>query len=317
MKSKNILVISGASLILLLLAACTALQTTPITVASTPTTQATPATGAQYYFVTNKLLLPTTQAQTQEFALNIDADSQNQMDNKFGELLTLLTSASQGFELQATLDQAINTGQLISLHVVKTNDLVNDPNVMWSIFLGQSAESAPAFNGSDQLTLDSAMPVNSPIVGTLTNGHFTGGPGMTHIQMMLLGQIVDVDLIGVHLEADLSANGCTNGKIGGGITSEEFRGNLLPAIAEGINQVTKADQTAANTLLPIFDADGNGTITSEELQNNPLLMMAISPDLDLLDGSGNFNPGQDGIKDSYSAGLGFTCVPAIFEVPTK
>jgi hypothetical protein len=317
MKSKNILVISGASLILLLLAACTALQTTPITVASTSTTQATPATGAQYYFVTNKLLLPTTQAQTQEFALNIDADSQNQMDNKFGELLTLLTSASQGFELQATLDQAINTGQLISLHVVKTNDLVNDPNVMWSIFLGQSAESAPAFNGSDQLTLDSAMPVNSPIVGTLTNGHFTGGPGMTHIQMMLLGQIVDVDLIGVHLEADLSANGCTNGKIGGGITSEEFRGNLLPAIAEGINQVTKADQTAANTLLPIFDADGNGTITSEELQNNPLLMMAISPDLDLLDGSGNFNPGQDGIKDSYSAGLGFTCVPAIFEVPNK
>jgi hypothetical protein len=184
-------------------------------------------------------------------------------------------------------------------------------------FLGQSTQSAPAFNGSDQLTLDSATPVNSPIVGALTNGHFAGGPGMTHIQMMLLGQLVDVDLIGVHLEADLSANGCTNGKIGGGITSEDFRGNLLPAIAQGINQIIKANQTAANTLLPIFDGDGNGTITSEELENNPLLMLAISPDLDLLDGSGNFNPGQDGIKDSYSAGLGFTCVPAIFEVPTQ
>lgn len=317
MKSKNIFIVSGASLILLLLTACTALQTTPIVTASTPTTQVTPATGTQYYFVTNKLLLPTTQEQTREFALDIDADPQNLADNKFGELLTLLTSTNQGFQLQATLDQAINTGQLVSLHVVKTNDLVNDPNVLWSIFLGQSTQSAPAFNGSDQLTLNSAMPVNSPIVGALTNGHFVGGPGMTHIQMMLLGQIVEVDLIGVHLEADLSTNGCTNGKIGGGITTEEFRGNLLPAIAAGIDQVIKADQTAANTLLPIFDADGNGTITSEELEKNPLLMLAISPDLDLLDGSGNFNPGQDGVKDSYSAGLGFTCVPALFDAPAK
>lgn len=317
MKSKKIFTISTVGLILLLLTACSALQPTPSPVVPTPTIQATPATGAKYYFVTNKLLLPTTQEQTQEFALNIDADSQNQSDNKFGELLTLLTSASQGFELQATLDQAINSGQLISLHVVKTNDLVNDPNVLWSIFLGQSTQSAPAFNGSDQLTLDSAMPVNSPIVGTLTNGHFVGGPGMTHIQMMLLGQIVDVDLIGVHLESDLSTSGCTNGKIGGGITSEDFRGNLLPAIAAGITQIVAADQTAATVLLPIFDGDGNGTITSEELEKNPLLMLAISPDLDLLDGSGNFNPGQDGVKDSYSAGLGFTCVPAVFTAPVE
>lgn len=317
MKLKNIFIISGTSLILLLLAACTALQTTPVVTASTPTTQVTPATGTQYYFVTNKLLLPTTQEQTQEFALNIDADSQNQTDNKFGELLTLLTSTNQGFELQATLDQAINSGQLVSLHVVKTNDPVNDPNVLWSIFLGQGTQSAPVFNGSDQLTLNSSTPVNSPLVGALTNGHFTGGPGTTHIQMMLLGQIVDLDLIGVRLEADFSTNGCNNGKIGGGITADEFRGNLLPAIAEGINQVIKADQTAANTLLPIFDADGNGTISSEELEKNPLLMLAISPDLDLLDGSGNFNPGQDGVKDSYSAGLGFTCVPAVFTVPAQ
>jgi hypothetical protein len=317
MKSKNIISISGTSLILLVLTACGALQATPITVVSTPTTQVTPATGTQYYFMTNKLLLPTTQGQTQEFALNIDADSQDHVDNKFGELLTLLTTTTQGFELQATLDQAINSGQLISLHVVKTNDLLNDPNVSWSIFLGQSTQSAPAFDGSDQLTLDSAMPVNSPIVGTLTNGHFAGGPGMTHIQMMLLGQMVDVDLIEVHLEADFNTNGCTEGKIGGGIASEEFHGNLLPAIAEGINQITRADQTAANTLLLIFDTDGNGTITSVELENNPLLMIALSPDLDLLDGAGNFNPGQDGVKDSYSAGLGFSCVPAVFDVPAK
>ena len=122
-------------------------------------------------------------------------------------------------------------------------------------------------------------------------------------------------MIGVRLEADLSTQGCANGKLGGGVTVEEFRGKLLPAIANGLNQVITADQDAANTLLPVFDSDNNGTITVQELENNPLLMLAISPDLDLLDASGKFSPGQDGVNDSYSAGLGFTCVPVIFNIP--
>lgn len=124
-----------------------------------------------------------------------------------------------------------------------------------------------------------------------------------------------MDLIGVRLEADLSAKGCANGKLGGGVTVDEFRSKLLPAITDGLNQVIKADQAVAPTLLQALDSDHNGTITVQELENNPVLMIAIAPDLDLLDGSGKFNPGQDGVKDSYSVGLGFTCVPAIFAAP--
>lgn len=315
MKMKNIFVAASMGMVLSLLAACTAFQPTPTAPISTPTAQVIPSTGIQYYFVTNKLLLPTTKSQTQEFALNVDGDSQNNKDNKFGELLTLLASAAPNLELQATLDQAVNTGELVTLHVVQTSDALNDPSVSWSIFLGQRTTSAPRFDGTDKLTLDPTFPVNTPIIGTLAKGRFIGGPGMTHIKMILLGQSVDVDLIGVHLEADFNAQGCTNGKIGGGVTVDEFQGNLLPAISDGLNQVVKADKTAANTLLPIFDSDGNGIISAQELGNNPLLMIAISPDLDLLDAAGNFNPGQDGVKDSYSIGLGFTCVPVDFVVP--
>jgi len=102
---------------------------------------------------------------------------------------------------------------------------------------------------------------------------------------------------------------------GGGVTADEFRGKLLPGIADGLNQVIKADQAVANTLLQVFDSDQNGIITVQELENNPLLMIAISPDMDLLDASGKFNLGQDGVKESYSVGLGFTCVPATFTAP--
>ena len=105
-----------------------------------------------------------------------------------------------------------------------------------------------------------------------------------------------------------------NEKLSVCVTVDEFRGKLLPAIADRLNQIIKTDK-AANTLLQVFDSDHNGTITVQELENNTLLMLAISLDLDLLDTSGKFNPGQDGVKYSYSIGLGFTCVPATFAAP--
>jgi hypothetical protein len=315
MKIKNIFVLN-ASLILLLLTACSSLKPTPAQPAPTPTTAAIiPVTGVQYQFVTDKLLLPTTQEQTQSYALNIDNDPKDNSDNKFGDLLTLLTSAAPNLELQSALDQAVDSGQLVSLHMIQTDDFMNDTNVSWSIFLGQRTPAAPTFDGLDTFTLDTKTPLNSPVIGSVTNGHFSGGPGAAQVQMLLLGQQVEVDLIGVRLEADFSAQGCANGKLGGGVTVDEFRGKLLPAIADGLNQVIKANNTAATPLLKAFDSDKDGTITTQELEKNPLLMIAVSPDLDLLDSSGAFNPGQDGVKDTYSIGLGFTCVPASFNAP--
>ena len=314
MKMKNVFVIN-AGMILLLLAACSAIKPPTLPTQLPPTAVVIPATGIQYHFVTNKLLLPTTQAQSQEFALNIDGNSQQRLENKVGDLLTLLTSSVPNLQLQSTLDQAINAGQLVSLQVVKADDPMNDPSVSWSIFLGQKTQSAPKFDGSDKFALDPATSTNSPIVGSLTNGHFTGGPGSARVQMFLLGQLVEVDLIGLRLEADLSAKGCANGKLGGGVTVDEFRSKLLPALVAGLNQIINTSKTAATPLLQIFDSDHNGTITVQELENNPLVMLAISPDLDLLDASGKFNPGQDGVKDSYSVGLGFTCAPATFTAP--
>jgi len=315
MKIPNVLLAVNASLILLLLAACSALRPAPEFTQAAPSAQVQPATGIQYHFVTSQLLLPTTQAQAEAFALNVDGDSQQRGDNLFGKLLTLLTSASPGLQLQSTLDQALSTGKLVSLHVVKADDPLNDPSVSWSIVQGQETHSAPSFDGSDEFTVDPAAPINSPIVGALSSGHFTGGPGAARLRIFLFGQPVDVDFIGLRLEADVSAKGCANGKLGGGVTVDEFRGKLLPTIADGLNQVVKADQAVANILLQAFDSDRDGTITVQELEANPVLMMAISPDLDLLDASGTFNPGQDGQKDSYSVGLGFTCVPAIFAAP--
>lgn len=318
MKIKNIFALNTILAIALLLTACSTLKPTPTPQPEpTPTAVVIPVTGTQYQFVTNKLLLPTTRSLTREFGLNIDDDDRQNTDNKFGDLLTLLTSVAPELEVQSTLDQAVVNGQLVTLHMVKADDFLNDPSVLWSVYLGQRSQDTPKFDGSDEFTLDSATPLDSPIVGTLTNGHFSGGPGAARIRMLLLGQQVEVDLIGVRLEADVSATGCVNGKLGGGITVEEFRNRLLPAIADGLNQVIAASSSAAPPILQAFDSNKDKVITVEELEKNPVLMIAVSPDLDLLDASNKFNPGQDGVEDSYSIGLGFTCVPAGFSVPAE
>lgn len=309
---KRYVIVFTVSLILLLMASCSGLKTTLV---PTETPQVLPDTGEEYHFVTNKLLLPTTKEQVEAFALNVDGDSKQRLDNRFGELFNFLISVGPGLDLQSTLDQAINTGQMVSLHLVKANDLLNDPSVSWVLFQGQKTQSSPNFDGFDTFTIDSSVPFNGLILGSLTDGHFTGGPGTALVELSLLNQPIEVNLIAVRLEADLSAQGCANGKLGGGLTVDEFRSKLLPILANGINQMIQVDNSATNPLLQSLDSDQNGTITIQEIEDNPLFKIAISPDLDLLDASGVFNPGQDGVKDSYSIGLGFSCVPATFIVP--
>ena len=312
MKQTKILIAANASLLLVSLSACSALKLPAAAPQPAPSAQVQPGTGVEYHFVTDQLLLPTTQSQADLFALNIDDDPGNGGDNLFGRLLTLLTKAAPSVEAQTTLDAAVAAGKLVSLHVVKADDPLNDTSVSWSIVQGKDSTAAPAFDGSDEFQVDAAAPVNAPIVGALSAGHFTGGPGAARVRIFLFNEPIDVDLIGLRLEADVSDQGCTNGKLGGGVTDDEFRSKLLPAIAKGLNQVLEVNPAAASMVLQAFDSNSDAKISVEELEKNPILTMAASPDLDLLDGSGTFNPGQDGKKDAYSVGLGFTCVPATF-----
>jgi hypothetical protein len=313
MKIVKVFIVANLSIILLLMAACNAAlpMSTP-----TPTAEILPPTGVKYQFVTNRLLIATTHEQAQAFALNIDGDAQNQADNRFGTLLSLIQSVAPNLAFQENLDQAVSNGQVVTLHMVQADDPLNDPSVTWFLILGETALTAPLFDGSDEFALNTAVPGGFPIPGSLTNGHFIGGPGRAPIQIYLLGQPVEVELVGVLLEADVSPTGCTNGKLGGGVTGDELKSKLLPAIADGLNLVIKSDQALANAILAVFDSERNGSISVEELENNPLLMLTMAPDLDLMDASGNFNPGQDGVNDSYSIGFGFTCVPAELPLPT-
>lgn len=313
MKLRSILL--QATLMAFLLTACGVVPTPKPTPTPTPTPVPTTAgaPAVTYHFVTSKLMIPVTQDQANAFALNIDSSPDNHTDNLFGSLLSLLNTSVPGLEMQETIDQAVNAGQAITLHTLKTDT----GSATWSVFLGQPVAEAPRFDGSDTFTLLPETPTNTQINGTLTNGHFSGGPGEVRAQMIILGSSIDVGLIGVRLEADVNEKGCTNGKLGGGITVSEFREKVLPKLVEGLNSVVAADKELGPSILSVFDTDQNGSVSLDELQNNIIIQLATSPDLDLLDASGKFNPRQDGVKDTMSIGMGFACAAANFDAPEK
>jgi hypothetical protein len=63
---------------------------------------------------------------------------------------------------------------------------------------------------------------------------------------------------------------------------------------------------------------GDLGISVAEIQNNSLIKSLLTPDVDLLDASGNFQADpadRDGMEDSLSLGVAFTCVNAVFTAP--
>jgi len=308
--------------------------------------------GTSHYYVVDRLLLPTTATQANMYGLNLDGDEQNRPDNALGQILSTLASQSSDVNLQDSIDEQINTGGIILLNRIKATALTMATGVGSWIYLGDNANPAPCTDSSDTVCghhlggdgtfdLASDSPTTAKVVGNIIGGRLTGGPGTVTIQIALTSgsnQSVDLHLIGARMDvpaiadATLASAGAP-AKLGGAVTKADLDDNVMPAlhqiladnIAEdctGIDNGTDAcgcaDGATGRTLLDLFDEvpdGGDCMVTLEELKNNSLISSLLAPDVDLLDGDGNFNPRKDGVKDSLSLGVAFTAVGASFTAP--
>jgi hypothetical protein len=304
--------------------------------------------GTYTHYVNDTILVPLSPAQAKTLSLDLDGDGEE--ENKLGGVLSLL--ASRGVNIQDTVDEAIAGGDLITLHSLQAKDLTNATNAGWKVLLGAPADPPPNYDGTDALTVSPDSPTNGLMTGNITGGLFEGGPGNVTIALSLTaGTPVQVKLIGARVKANVTATGCTDGVLGGAITKEELDGSVFPGVVDLLNasiaddapagadgltactnddpcmvsrtgKATTCDTTrmvcrseSTKTVFDIFDNNpADATITLEEIKANPLVTGVLEPDLDLLDGSDNFNPNQDGVFDSVSVGIGFTCKNATFTV---
>lgn len=293
--------------------------------------------GTHTQYVADTITIPGSAAEATQLGLDLDGD--DVADNALGQNLSIL--ATQGVNLQESVDEAIATASIVLLADVQATALDNATGVGFSVYLGTDQTTPAACTDPDDITtcgnhldgsgsfeVDPSSPSDALIVGSILGGGFqTSTVGNVTLQLELVDgePPIELNLIGARAEFNATATTLSSGKLGGAITEDEARNNILPVIISLVQATVAEDCTlgppdccesgsTGETILSIFDTDMDCAVSQQEVEDNDLIGTVLSPDVDLLDANGNFGNG-DGVDDSISLGLGFTGVGATFTRP--
>ncbi|HKE19551.1 MAG TPA: hypothetical protein VKB80_31960 [Kofleriaceae bacterium] len=288
--------------------------------------------GVDNTYVIDSVVVPANANEAQDVALDIDGNGTK--DNKLGGLLGSLSSFVG--DIQSLVEEQVAKGGIILLANVKATDLTAASGVGLYVYLGANPNPAPCatpddtecglhLQGDGSFDIDPSSPTDAVVVGATAGGKFTGGPGSVTIQLSLseLADPLSLTLSNAKSEVSVSADGLSDGILGGALTIDSINNDLLPAVATviaGILADDGCDATATpccepgstgEQILQVLDeggvADGDCVITAEELANNSFVSATLgSPDVDL-DG--------DGTDDAVSLGIGFSAVTGTFTPP--
>jgi len=290
-------------------------------------------TGAHTHYVANKIFVPTTSNESREYGLDLNGDGT--VDNQLGSVLAALKSQAM-FDIQATIDTAVNDGSIILLVDFQTKDFMSSAAAGMQVFLGKNPMPA-ACNGSADTTcghhldgtakfddVDPSTGMNdAALAGKIVGGTFNGGPGNLTLQIALGGtNPIQLDLIGARVRATgISATTIGSGTSGGiifagAITKDDIDNKIIPAIPPQLettimrdcNMLTSppgcgctASSTGA-TIISFFDSNHDCKVDPDELKMNSLVMSLLQPDVTI-----------DG-KMALSLGIKATAVGATFNV---
>jgi hypothetical protein len=275
-------------------------------------------------FVVDSLLLPMTQAQTQQFSADLNGDGTP--DNGLAKILGSIGGFGFAFNPQDSLTGAINTGDLLFLVRVQAQDFVNAPVAVGKTWQGnkqvcciakddppQCASQAKqtCFTGSHLFAPDPAAPNPSTATGSIASGKMAFGPAPLKLAISLSGSPVVVSLKKGSISGQLktSPDGITDGVIVGGVPQQDVDTIIIPALAAQLDQLLKdptGDFFAKLLVGAMFDTSPkDGTITGPELASNGTVKGLFAGDVDV-DG--------DGVKE-LSVGVGFTAVGAVINAP--
>lgn len=274
-------------------------------------------------FVVDSIALPATEDEIDELALDVDGDGDP--DGAMGELLVALAEA--GGAPQALIDGALTGGGVVQLF-----DLARGPpgeSSTLAVFVGEDRDGDPSdnFSGGEMFAIGPRTPVDSALRGRIgDDGGLVAGPGTAPLRLPLglaRPEPVLLRAVGVRVRAAVEADRLLGGVLGGALTADEVKTVYVPALLASIEEAVAEDceggscapGSAGAVYLALFDLDGSRAIEELELTESPLVRSALAPDLDLFDAQDRFNPGDDGVLDSVSFGIGFSAVGAAFARP--
>src|SRR5262249_7025851 len=253
--------------------------------------------------------------------------------------LAALKAASQGVDVQSSVDKAFMMGTINVLFDIEFKPSITDTMVAGvKGFIGAHDASdglqAPAFYmGGGKFTV--TMAVGTGFGGKAQGGAGAFGPGELTVQFPLVQAQppLDAHLIAATLSGTMSMMSITNGKLCGAIPADELKTSILPKVADLLSAQVKKGGSTADTIVNLFDTDHScmadaacqmtapaqpacHCITESEVENNTLIKSLLSPDLDLDPNKNNpfITDTNDPMykNDALSLGLGFEANSAMF-----
>jgi hypothetical protein len=279
-------------------------------------------TGTHHHYVINSIIWPETTTDARIRAFDLDGDGQ--IDNQLG--MVYATLRSQGLDAQTPQDVEIMRGTVLMLADLQATDLTNATDAGFTLYAGENANPPPCSSASDTVcghhltgtaSFDAAAtPRETPIVGSIVTGQYTGGPGKLPVQLSILASTpVSTTLLGAHAKLTATATGIMEGTIGGAIPATDFTTKVYPAMAASFMQIVQRDCTdlanpplcgcvpdsTGQLLTQLFDQNPlDCAITPTEIETNSLTQALFAPDVTI-----------DG-QMAVSAGFAVTAVGATF-----
>ena len=285
-----------------------------------------------YQYVLDHMTVP--QTNNQALADGLDLNGDQHVDNQLGMVLSAFSG--MGFNAQTATTQAIDTGALLTLIDLYTDDFTTSTMPTFTTYDGANAFPRPC-NGTNDTTcrhhlagdamFTLASAPTSPLTGTITAGELDAGPGSLEIQLAPFGPpAVKLALVGARIKlGGTTATAITNGTLGGGVLETDIQSKLYPAMQQSFTAVVErdccglatspggatctapacgcTDGSSGKTLISIYDSSHDCTISLSEISSNSLNTALFASDL-MIDG-----------QPALSLGVGFTAVHAAFPEP--
>lgn len=288
---------------------------------------ATPPSGPHYTYVVDDVTVPANNNQARDIALDLDGDKLT--DNQLGMVLGVLSM--QGFDLKGTLTKAVQEGSIILLLDLQTPSFASTSGAGLEVKLGDNPMPVPCVNpqmptpetcgkhlsGTGSFTVAAGSPEGAGVDGKIAGSVFNGGPGDIPLQIALSDMApIQLDLIGARAKATgMSESGIESVILAGGLLQTDLDSKVLPAIHAQLGPIITDDCIDPNatlcmcpegstgrTIISLFDANDDCTVTIDEIKTNSLIQSLLKPDVDL-------RPDIPG-DDCLSLGIQVTAVPA-------
>ena len=281
-----------------------------------------PVEGAHSLFVVDSVRFPANPLEaSSEMSMDFDGVEPIRKENALGQVLGTVFG-SLGTDIDGIVASMIADGRILHLIDVQSVSRDTSASVGASVFLGFDLDEDPSDNFTGTETFGVVDPfAGQTMTGRINDGNIVVALGAMPLQLALPGveEPFVLNLAAARMEAAFDGDMLV-GLIGGVLSEEQVQNEFLPIVHTVIARsvalqcdqgVCEPDSNGA-VFLDLFDSDGDGEVSLEEVVDNELVKALTEPDLDLFDESGAMVPGCDDVRESLSFVVRFTAVPAQF-----